>query len=216
MFHFLRPEVQIYRSDMMLRICAFECISRKIRLYFLRGWRLEKNLHLLLLFSQSNREVETQTHTTDNLIKSRKTDRTPNRHRGRLTRRQAENISIVTSSKCVKETNDPIRPIISVSGDRESNQVHSAISLIRIFFFSDSACRHPVQSTPSHDGPWGNADGQRYFKLVPYSPNTHNAEIQTHSKTHTGTQTETRNTTRLRTVYMHTYRCALTTHILRH
>lgn len=55
---------------------------------------------------------------------SRKTSRSPSRHRGRITNRKAENSSVVTSSMWVKETNDPIRTIISVSGESESNQVH--------------------------------------------------------------------------------------------
>lgn len=89
---------------------------------------------------------------------SRKTSRSPSRHRGRITNTKAENSSVVASSMWVKETNNPIRTITSVSGERESNQVHPPShflnhNLLFLWLCVSPSCTHPAPTKGrQHDG----------------------------------------------------------------
>lgn len=149
--------------------------------HFLWGWWLEQNLYLLLLFREA--EGETQTQTRENLIKSRTTDLPTDTQRGELTMRQAENIPIVTSSRCVKETNAPIRTIISVKGDRESNQVQTPSNFLNQNLLLLWICMSP--SCTVYAQPW--------WTMRQHCCQTELFQMQTQSKTHREMQAETIN-----------------------
>lgn len=63
------------------------------------------------------RETDRHKHTAHNVIKAERLTELPtDTDGGSQTIRQSDNISIVTSTECVNETNQPIRTITSGSG----------------------------------------------------------------------------------------------------
>lgn len=136
--------------------------------YFLGGCDRSRSYIFSFYFSLARK--------TDNLIKGRKTDPTPNsdgREEEEESWEAGTNHSLCHIQQvCESKKNDPIRAIISERVSGESNQVQTPSKFLwpNLFLLCISSVLH---SQPL----WTDAaDGVRRFKLVPYSPNPHHTE----------------------------------------